>query len=329
MRAVVMTRPGGAEVLEERDLPEPRIERDDEVRIEVRAASVNPVDTKLRGRGLYLGEPPAILGCDGAGVVREVGPAVSRVKPGDAVYWCYGGLGQRVGNYAEVTVVPEACVARKPESLDFVHAAALPLVLITAWESLFDRAHLHEDQSVLVHGGAGGVGHVAIQLAKARGARVATTVSGPEKRAFVESLGADRPVDYQTEDVARVVRDWSVAGVDVALDTVGGQTFIDTFPLVRFYGDLVTLLQPPIETDFKAARLRNLRIGLELMLTPQLYDLREALAHHGEILERGAELADQGRLKPFVADTYPLARAAEAHRRLEAGHMTGKLVLIP
>ncbi len=328
MKAVVMTRPGGPEVLTLRELPEPRIETDHQVLIQVRAASVNPVDTKLRSRGLYLGEPPAILGCDGAGVVEAVGPAVSRVKPGDEVFWCYGGLGQRAGSYAERIVVPESCLAHKPRSLDFVAAAALPLVLITAWESLFDRARLCTGDKVLIHGGAGGVGHVAIQLAKARGARVITTVTGAEKRALVESLGADRAVDYREEDVAQVVRDWSVAGVDIALDTVGGQTFVDTFPLVRFYGDLVTLLQPAADTDFKVARMRNLRIALELMLSPQLFELDEALAHQGEILRRGAELVDEGRLRPEVSNTYPLAWAAEAHRRLEAGHSAGKLVLV-
>ncbi len=327
MKAIVMTRPGGPEVLTLRELPEPRIEEDHQVLIQVRAAGVNPVDTKLRARGLYLGEPPAILGCDGAGVVEAVGPAVSRVKPGDAVFWCYGGLGQRAGNYAERIVVPEVCVAHKPRSLDFVAAAALPLVLITAWEALFDRARLKTGDKVLIHGGAGGVGHVAVQLAKAHGARVITTVTGSDKRALVESLGAERAVDYHQEDVAQVVRDWSVAGVDIALDTVGGRTFVDTFPLVRLYGDLVTLLQPGADTDFKVARMRNLRIALELMLTPQLFALDEALAHQGEILQRGAELVDEGRLRPVVSHRYPLAWAAEAHRRLEAGRMMGKLVL--
>ncbi len=328
MKAIVMTEPGGPEVLALREVPEPRLERDDQVLIRIRAASVNPVDTKLRGRGTYFPDNPApILGCDGAGVVEAVGEAVTHLRPGDAVYWCYGGIGQPVGNYAEYTVVPAACVAKKPERLDFVQAAALPLVLITAWESLFDRARVGEGDRVLIHAGAGGVGHVAIQLARARGAQVITTVSGTDKQALVTELGAARAVDYTREDLAQAVRAWCEAGVDMALDTVGGETFVATFPLVRFYGDLVTLLQPPADTDFKAARLRNLRIALELMLSPQVFGLDEALAHHGEILAQAARLADEGRLRPHLAGTYPLAQAAEAHRRLEAGHMMGKLVL--
>ncbi len=167
MKAVVMTAVGGPEVLEPRELPRPGLRGPRDLLIRLRAAGVNPVDTKLRARGTYYPDRlPAILGLDGAGVVEETGPEASLYRPGDAVAFCYGGLGDHPGTYAEYAVVDERFVAPKPEGLGFAEAAALPLVGITAWESLHERAHLGSGQRVLVHAGAGGVGHVAVQLAR-------------------------------------------------------------------------------------------------------------------------------------------------------------------
>lgn len=329
MRAMLMTKPGGPEVFEAGELPRPEISAPTEVLIRVRAAGVNPVDTKIRGRGPMIDEGlPCVLGCDGAGTVEAVGPAVTHLAVGDAVYYCYGGLGRkRTGNYAEYAIADAAYVAHKPESLDFATAAAAPLVLITAWESLFDRARLQAGQSLLVHAGAGGVGHVAVQLAKIAGAKVATTVSTGDKQRFARGLGAELAVRYRDEDVRQAVMDWTEGrGVDVALDTVGGDTFELSIPLVRFYGELVTILQVPAGADWATARIRNLHISQELMLSPQLFDL-PAGAHQAEILRQCAEHIDAGRLRIHVADVLPLAQAAEAHRRLAEGGMTGKLVL--
>jgi len=329
MKAVVMTRPGGPEVLEVRELPDPEPRAPTEMLVRVHAAGVNPVDTKLRARGTYYPERmPAILGCDGAGVVERVGPEVRRFRPGDAVWWCNGGIGGEPGAYAELAVVDERFAAPVPEGVDLIHAAAAPLVLITAWESLHDRARVAAGQKVLVHAGAGGVGHVAVQLAREAGCAVAATVSTEEKARFVGDLGAERAIRYRDEDFVEAARDWAEDGADVVLDTVGGETFQRSFAATRHYGDLVTLLQPPAGTDWKEARLRNLRVSLELMLTPMLRGLTAARRHHAEILERCGELMATGRLRVHVADTFPLERAAEAHRRIEAGGMTGKLVLV-
>ena len=328
MKAILMRQPGGPEVLTEAELPMPQIQRATDVLVRLCAAGVNPVDTKIRSRGPLLPETlTAVLGCDGAGVVEAVGDAVTRFRPGDAVWYCHGGLGGPHGNYAEYAVVDETIAQPKPASLSFVEAAAAPLVLITAWEALYDRAGLQAGQTVLIHGGAGGVGHVAIQLAKLAGARVATTVSGADKAEFAYALGAELIIDHRIADLRAAIADWTEGrGVDVCFDTVGPQVFASSIELMAVYGDLVTILDPgPL--DLKEARNRNLRISLELMLTPQLQGLTDALAHQGEILRRCGELFDAGSLSINVADTYPLARAADAHRRIEAGGMRGKLVL--
>ncbi|MFQ5581210.1 MAG: zinc-dependent alcohol dehydrogenase family protein [Mariprofundaceae bacterium] len=330
MQAVFMTRPGGPDVLEMRETDKPAISENGQILVQIKAAGVNPIDTKLRSRGTYFPDHmPAILGCDGAGVVETVGDAVTRFTPGDAVYYCYGGIGQPdCGNYAEYTLIDEAYVAHKPAGLDFTNAAAAPLVLITAWESLFDRARLQSGQKVLIHAGAGGVGHVAIQLARIAGAEVATTVSSEEKAVFVKELGADRIINYTQQDFAEAVLEWTDgAGVDVAVDTVGGNIFDRTIPAVRHYGHLVTLLQLPDDADWKTARLKNLHISQELMLTPMIDGLKDGALHQSAILEQCAQFFDENRLSVCVADVLPLAEAAEAHRRIEAGHMTGKLVL--
>lgn len=329
MRAMVMSGVGGPEVLLPEDMNKPQIKEDHDVLVRVMAAGVNPVDTKLRGRGIYgEGKYPAILGCDGSGIVEAVGSAVTDLNPGDEVYYCYGGIGITPGNYAEYNVVPDAVVAKKPESLGFAEAAAAPLVLITAWESLFDRANLKTGQHALIHAGAGGVGHVAIQLAVIAGAEVATTVSTDEKAELVQRLGAARAIRYREENVPEAVRAWTGGkGVEVALDTVGEKPFTDTIPAMATYGDLVTILQVPDQTDWKTARLKNLRISQELMLTPMLLGLEDALAHQGEILRQCAGYIDAGRLAIHLAEQLPLEEADQAHRLLERGGMTGKITL--
>ncbi len=329
MKAVVMTAVGGPEVLELRELPEPRITRDTQLKVQVKAAGVNPVDTKIRRKGLFYPDAlPAILGLDGAGVVVETGPGVTRFAPGDAVWYCNGGLGGDPGNYAEFTLVDEAVAQPKPQSLSFVEAAAAPLVLITAWEALHDRTRAGMDRSVLVVGGAGGVGHVAVQLARFAQCPVAATVGSREKAEFVRALGAERAILYTEEDFVEAVRDWTAGkGVDIALDTQGGDTFQRLMDAMGFYADLVTLLQPGAEVDWTPARRKNLRIAFELMLTPMLEDLPAARAHHGEILEYCARLFDKGELRIHVSRTFPLEQAAEAHRLVEQGHTMGKVVL--
>lgn len=332
MKAVLMTTPGNPEVLQLQATPEPTIQTPTQILIKIKAAGINPIDTKLRRRGtFYPDQMPAILGCDGAGIVEAVGSEVTKFKPGDEVYYCWGGLGlNATGNYAEYAVIEEISVAPKPRSLSFAEAAAVPLVLITAWEALFDRGRLEAGQNALIHAGAGGVGHVAIQLAKLKGANVSTTVSTPDKERLVRQLGADYPILYKQTDFVQAIYDWTAGnGVDLAFDTVGGKTFFDTFAAIRTYGDIVTLLQPDTaKGNLKEARDRNLRIGLELMLTPILKNIPAGLAHHADILRQCTEWFDAGKLKIHLSQTYPLAEAVAAHRAVESGSMMGKVALV-
>ncbi|PSO50017.1 MAG: alcohol dehydrogenase [Cyanobacteria bacterium SW_9_44_58] len=330
MRAIAMTTNGTPSVLQPQDVISPKIKGSQDILIRLRAAGINPIDTKLRHRGTFYPEQiPAILGCDGAGVVQEAGSGVTRFQVGDAVYFCHGGLGKKgTGNYAEYAVVDEQLAAAKPASLSFAEAAAAPLVLITAWEALYDRGRLEAGRRGLVHAGSGGVGHVAIQLAKLKGAEVCTTVSSSEKAEFVKNLGA-HPINYKEIDFVDAVNDWTnEEGVELAFDTVGGETLEKTFPAVQLYGDVVTLLNPSDRTNWKQARSRNLRIGLELMLTPQLTHNWDAQLAQTKILEQCSRLIDQGGLNIYLNRTFPLEKAAEAHKTLEAGGMTGKLALV-
>jgi NADPH:quinone reductase len=330
MKAVVMTAPGNPDVLQPQEVANPQIETETEVLVRLHAAGVNPIDTKLRQRGTFYPDlNPTILGCDGAGVVEAIGTAVDDLAVGDEVYFCHGGLGGLRGNYAEYAVVDRRSLAYKPKSLSFAEAAAAPLVLITAWESLYDRARLQAGQTVLVHAGAGGVGHVAVQLAKLQGATVAATVSSPEKAAFVRQLGADLVIPYRETDFVQAVLDWTAGeGTDVVFDTVGGETFFQSCQAVRRYGDVVTILEPDLtQGNWKTARMRNLRISLELMLTPLLENLVDEQYHQAKILQQCSRLIDRGQLNVHLDRSFPLDRAAAAHELLAMGSMTGKVVL--
>lgn len=197
-------------------MPELRGPRD--VLVRLRAASLNPADAYFRRFGPYVApDGPLILGHDGAGEIEAVGPQVARFKRGDAVCFCNGGIGGDPGTYAEFTMVPESQLIRKPAEIDFAQAAALPLVSITLWELLYDRAHVRKGESVLVHAGAGGTGHIGIQLARLAGARVSTTVSSEAKAALAVDLGAELTIRYREQDFVAATRDWTGGhGLDVA-----------------------------------------------------------------------------------------------------------------
>ena len=329
MQAVVMTAVGGPEVLQLRDVPVPDIQHPHQLRVRIKAAGINPVDIKLRQRGSYFPDRlPSILGCDGAGVVDAVGAQVTRFKVGDAVYFCNGGIGGAPGNYAQYCVLDEHYAARKPASLDFVHAAAVPLVLLTAWEALYQRAHLRVDDEVLIHAGAGGVGHIAVQLARSSGARVCTTVGSEAKADFVKALGAEHVILYRHQDFVAETAAWSRdGGANIVFDTVGGATFARSFSAARVYGDVVTLLQPDSAVDWKIARNKNLRVSFELMLTPMFMELHAARLQQTKILEQCAALFDAGQLQVSVSEVLPLRDAARAHQLIERGGTQGKIVL--
>jgi NADPH2:quinone reductase len=331
MKAIVFETPGSPSVLKLQDIPAPTIQAETEVLVRLRAAGINPIDTKLRSRGTFYPEKtPHVLGCDGAGIVEAVGAGVQSFQVGDEVFFCNGGLGGSRGTYAEFVVVDQGFLAIKPADLSFAEAAAAPLVLITAWESLYDRGRLQAGQTVLIQAGAGGVGHVAVQLAKLQGAEVCTTVSSEEKANFVKQLGADSVILYKNTDVVDEVLTWTQGqGVDLAFDTVGGETFYQTIPAVKIYGDLVTILEPdPALGNLKTARMRNLRISLELMLTPMLQSLVEEQEQQAHILQQCARLCDRNLLKIHVSQTFPLEQAQAAHELLETGSVTGKIVLL-
>lgn len=324
---MVMTRPGPPEVLTLQEIEPPR-PGPSELLVGLHAAGVNPLDTKLRRRGTFYPEQmPAILGCDGAGVVQAIGAGVDRFAVGDAVLFCHGGIGAHPGNYAQLTTVDQAFAVAKPSKISFAQAAAAPLVMITAWESLFERAGVSSGHTVLIHGGAGGVGHVAVQLARLQGARVLTTVGSEAAAEWMVQLGAE-PILYRQQDfVAEVLARTDGVGVDMCLDIIGGEVLERSFAATRLYGDVVTLLEPAADLSWKEARARNLRLSLELMLTPMQLGLRAMQVHQAEILTRcGAELAS-GRLHIRISQSVPLERAAYAHEQLERGHTLGKLVL--
>ena len=329
MKAIVMTTPGGPEVLKLQDLPGPVLSQDTDILVRVKAAGVNPVDTKMRAKPTAYPAPlPPVLGCDGAGVVEAVGKAVKDFKPGDQVYYCQAPHHDRLGNYAQRALVDCRLVAKKPKRLSFAEAAAAPLVLITAWEALHDRVDIKSWHKLLVHAGAGGVGHVAIQLARIAGAEVCATVGSADKAEVARSFGASRTINYKIENFVTAVLDWTGGkGVDIAFDTIGGKTLAETFSAVRYYGDVVTLLAPGPEMDWNVPRGRNQRVSFELMLVPVFFGLSEAMTHQGEILRRGAELIEAGELRVHVDSTFPLERAAEAHALVASGKTMGKVVL--
>ncbi|MBI4005724.1 MAG: zinc-dependent alcohol dehydrogenase family protein [Gammaproteobacteria bacterium] len=328
MRAALINKTGGTDVLELQEISIPAINQPTDVLVKLKAAGVNPVDAKFR-RGMYpINHFPAILGCDGAGVVEKTGKGVSRFKPGDEVFFFHGGIGTGPGNYAEYIVLDECFIAKKPKSIDFIHAAALPLIFITAWETLHDRAHIQSGQTVLIHAGAGGVGHIAIQIAKQAGAKVCTTISSNEKAEFVKKLGADYVINYKQQNFVDAIMQWTDGkGVDIAMDNVGGEIIQATFPAVRYYGDMITLLQPGADIDWTIARQRNLRFSFEIMLSPLLFNLKDAQRHQTWILEESAKLLEKGQLNIHISHVLPLDKVVEAHKLIETGSITGKIVL--
>ncbi|NNC98895.1 MAG: zinc-binding dehydrogenase, partial [Gammaproteobacteria bacterium] len=243
-RAAVLNRIGGPDVFEIKEVQLPWPGNSDDVLVRIEAAGVNPADTFFRALGTYLGEAPGtVLGHDGAGIVEAVGDTVTLVNVGDRVCFCNGGIGGDAGTYAQHAVVPESLLAVVPDSVELVTAAAIPLVFITAWEAFVERAKLMRDETVLVHGGAGGTGHIAIQIARELGAKVATTVSSEAKAELVLSLGADISLNYRSDDFVVAVRAWTDnVGVNVALDNAGADVFQKTLTAMAPYGRIVTLM---------------------------------------------------------------------------------------
>ena len=298
------------------------------VRVRIHAASVNPVDYKIRrGGGPLAPALPALLGCDFAGVVEAAGPGVEGLKVGDEVYGCAGGLATVPGGtYAEAIVADARLVALKPKSLSMAEAAALPLVGITAWEGLVDRARVRPGQSVLVHGGAGGVGHVAVQIAKAIGAHVTATVSSADKAEVARRFGADETADYRRETPADyVARLTGGRGFDVVFDSLGNENLPNSLEAAAVNGQVVSIVTA-VPVDLKPMHAKGLSLHAVFMLIPMIHGI--AREHHREILQGLAVLADTGRLRPLLdPERFTLENVADAHRKLEEGRAVGKVVI--
>ena len=308
MHAVRLHRYGAAEnlIYEETQRPEPQA---GEALVRVRAAGVNPVDWQARaGRGATGPlDSSIILGWDIAGVVEEVGGRVDRFAPGEEVF----GMVRfpEFGNaYADYVAAPADDLAKKPANISFVEAAAAPLVALTAWQALFEAAQLQPGQTVLIHAATGGVGHVAVQLAKWRGARVVGTASA-RNADFLRGLGVDQVIDYTSERFEDIAQE-----VDVVLDTQGGATQQRSFAVLKPGGMLVSIAETP---DEARARIYDVNV-VDFLVHPG-----------GEQMAQIAQLLESGSLRVEVAHTFPLAEAAEAHRLSETGHTRGKIVLVP
>ena len=329
MKAAVLSTPGGPEALEIKDVEIPWPASDNQVLVRLHAAALNPADAYFRAFGPYIDDGlSCILGHDGAGIVEEVGSAVSLFQPGQRVCFCNGGIGGDFGTYAEFAVVPESQLALVPDSVDYATAAALPLTFITGWESLYDRAQLEADEFVLIHGGAGGTGQIALQLAALRGARVATTVSNDSKAELVTALGAERPILYRSEDFTAASLDWTDnQGLDVALDNIGPDGLQKTFAAMAPYGRVVTLMGTPGDDADETAYVKNLTIHNVMMLTPMLLGLQARLDQQAKLVSKGLELLAEGKLYVAINKVFPLKEISDAHARLDAGGITGKIVI--
>ncbi|MCA1660383.1 MAG: NADP-dependent oxidoreductase, partial [Verrucomicrobiaceae bacterium] len=247
---------------------------------------------------------PITPGLDVAGVINKVGTNVSKFRPGDAVYACLSL--QRLGGYAEMAIAKESEASLKPKNINFAAAAAMPVAAGTAWQALVDTAKLSSGQTVLIHGGSGGVGSFAIQIAKARGAKVIATASGRNQQ-FMKELGADQTIDYTATKFEEAVKE-----VDVVLDSVGGETLQRSYQVVKKGGIIVSLVEPPDKAQLDARKIRGTRI----MAAPNTNLL-------GEL----TKLVEAKKLKPIVTKTFPLAEAGKAHEEIETGHTRGKIVL--
>ena len=306
MKAVVLHEHGGPEVLKYEDVPRPE-PKDDEVLVRVMAAGVNPVDTYvrqgMRSKGGAL-EHPMILGYDIAGVVEKVGGEVKNFKHGDAVY-AYLAV-PRGGGYEQYAIAKPEEMALKPTNIDFEKAAAVPLAATTAWQALVDTAKIEPGQTVLIHGGSGGVGSFAVQIAKARGAKVIATASTANQD-LLKQLGVDEPIDYTKTKFEEVVKD-----VDVVLNAVRGDTLSRSYGVVKKGGIIVSITDEPDAAECEKHSIRCLRM----------------MAHpDAKVLEELTKLIEANKITPIVSQTFSLADVAKAHQQIETHHTRGKIVL--
>lgn len=327
MKAIVIEQFGEPNVFQETDLPLPTISPH-QVLIRVAATSINPVDIKIRQGAVAEIAPDfrGVLHGDVAGVIEAVGDKVTQFQVGDEVYGCAGGVKGMGGALAEYMVSDAELIARKPRSLTMIEAAALPLVSITAWEGLIDRAKVSSGQKVLVYGGTGGVGHIGVQLAKWAGAKVYATVSSEEKAAIAYNLGADVAIDYRSTSVEDFVTQYTDGnGFDVVFDTVGNDNLQNAFQAAKLNGTVVSTVSRS-QQDLSLLHAKGLTLHLVYMLIPLLTGTNRA--YHGKIMAKLADLVDEGRVRPLIdSQTFTFADVAAAHAYFESGTAIGKVVL--
>ncbi|MEU8356076.1 NADP-dependent oxidoreductase [Nonomuraea sp. NPDC048882] len=306
MLALHQTTLGGPEVLRLTELPRPT-PGPGEILVAVHAAGLNPTDYKHRALSIFLPPPPLTLGWDVSGTVAETGPGVTLFQPGDEVFGMLP-YPDGAGSHAEYVTGPTRAFVPKPTGIDHIQAAALPLAALTAWQALVETADLRSGQRVLIHAAAGGVGHLAVQIAKERGAHVTGTASAP-KHAFLRELGADACIDHRSEDFTDTEERY-----DVVLDPLGGETATRSVSVLRPGGVLVSLVPGAEDTPAAAEKAQVRAVTL--------------IVEHDQAGMRAiAALADQGSLRAHVSATFPLAEGARAHALGETGRTTGKLVL--
>lgn len=326
MKAMIVNSYGSSDVFEQAELDIPEIKQG-HVLVKVAASSVNTVDMMIRQMGQELPlspELPALLGMDFAGVIEEVGDDVAGFNIGDEVYGCAGGLADLPGALAEYMLADAKLIAHKPKSISMKEAAALPLVGITAYEGLI-RAGVGENQKVLVHGGSGGVGHVALQLAKYFGADVYSTGGGDTQLILIENLGATG-INYRSQQVSDYVEEHTQGnGFDVVFDSVGGENMINSFEAAALNGQVATTVSM-LEIDLTLAHFKGLSLHVVFMLIPMLHNFKRE--QHSEILTEIATIVDEGKLKPIVdGEDFKLEDIGKAHDRLASGKSIGKVVV--
>lgn len=327
MKAMVIEQFGEPDVFIEKTVPRPEL-KSGHVLIEVRATSVNSVDVLIRRHGPPFLSPsfPAILHSDVAGIIVEVASDVKGFKPGDLVYGCAGGLPGMGGALAEFMLADALLIAHKPISLSMAEAAALPLVTLTVWEALRERVVAKSGQKVLVHGGAGGVGHIAVQLARIAGAQVYATVSTKEKSSIVKALSEIETIDYHAMPVIDYVNQYTGGkGFDIVFDSIGNENLLRSFEATKLNGNVVTTMSLG-QFDMSMAHLRGLSLHVVFMLIPLLHNINRS--HHGRILSEAAKLVDEGKLRPLIdPHRFTFNEVYDAHRLMESGKHIGKIVL--
>lgn len=327
MKAWIIEQFGNPNIFKQANLPVPNI-LSNHVLIRVAATSVNPVDFKIRQGVVEDIAPnfPAVLHGDVAGVIEMVGEGVERFKIGDEVYACAGGVKGLSGALAEYMLADVNLIAHKPNSLTMAEAAALPLVSLTAWEGLIDRAKIQPEQKVLIYGATGGVGHIGVQLAKWAGARVYALVSNDKKAMIAHRLGADFSINYRQQSVEEIVAEHTAGqGFDLVFDTVGNDNLQNAFKAARLNGTIVSVVSLS-KQDLTLLHAKGLTLHLVYMLIPMLYGVERT--HHGEILSKLAQLVDAKNVHPLLdSKTFSVAEIAEAHDYAESGRAVGKVVV--